>query len=140
MTKVSVNVSKQINAPAKKAWGALSSFRGIENYSPIASSKTSGEGKGATRTCVMPDGAEINEILNFVKDNKMEMQYIITDSPFPINNYVSDVKVSEVDASNSIITWKCEFDTSPDAKTEMEGLFNGFYNVIIESLEKYLNN
>ena len=138
MTKVSV--SKQINVPAKKAWDALSSFKGIENYSPIASSTTSGEGNGATRTCVMPDGAKINEILNFAIDSKMEMQYIITDGPFPITNYVSDVKVTELDATNSNITWECEFESSVEVQEEMKGLFGGFYNVIIEDLEKYLNN
>lgn len=138
MTKVSV--SKQINVPAKKAWDALSSFRGIENYSPIASSTTSGQGSGAIRTCVMPDGAKISEILNFAEDSKMEMQYIITDGPFPVTNYVSDVKVSEVDASNSNITWECEFESSTEVQEEMKGLFGDFYNVIIQDLEKHLNN
>ncbi len=137
MTKVSV--SKQINVPAKKAWEALSSFRGIENYSPIASSTTSGEGKGATRTCVMPDGAKINEILNFADDDKMEMQYIITDGPFPVTNYVSDVKVTAVDNTNSSVTWKCDFDSSSEVQEDMKGLFGGFYNVIIDNLETYLN-
>ena len=138
MTLVKVNVSKQINVPAKKAWDALPSFRGIEDYSPIASSSTTGEGKGATRTCVMPDGAKINEVLNAVENNKMEMQYAITDGPFPINNYVSDIKVKEVDGANCNITWKCEFDSPPEAKKDMEGLFGGFYNVIIEGLETHL--
>ena len=135
-----VSITKQINVPAKKAWEALSSFRGIENYSPIASSTTSGEGKGATRTCVMPDGAEINEVLNFVENDKMEMQYKITNGPFPITNYVSDVKVSEVAATISEITWECEFDAAPEVKEEMKSLFEGFYNVIIENLESYLKN
>lgn len=135
-----VKVSKQINVPANKAWDALSSFRGIENYSPIASSTTSGEGKGATRTCVMPDGAKINEILNFTDDDKMEMQYIITDGPFPITNYVSDVKVAAIDSASSNITWECKFESSLEAQDEMKGLFDGFYNVIIDNLESYLNN
>ena len=138
MTKVSV--SKQINVPAKKVWDALSSFRGIENYSPIASSTTSGEGKGATRTCVMPDGSKINEILNFADDNKMEMQYIITDGPFPVTDYVSDIKVSDVDSINSNVTWECSFKSSQEAEEDMKGLFSGFYNVIIENLETYLNH
>ncbi len=41
----------------------------------------------------MPNGAKINEILNFADDGKMEMQYIITNGSFPVTNYVSDVKV-----------------------------------------------
>ncbi len=134
-----VSVSKQIKVPAKKAWAALSSFKGIENYSPIAGSTTSGEGKGATRTCVMPDGAKINEMLNFVDDDKMEMQYIITDGPFPVTNYVSDVKVTAVDNANSNVTWECDFDSSLEVQEDMKDLFEGFYNVIIDNLETYLN-
>ncbi len=137
MTKVSV--SKQIKIPAKKVWAELSSFRGIENYSPIASSTTSGEGKGAKRTCVMPDGAKIYEILNFAKHGDMEMQYIITDGPFPVTGYVSDIKVTELDAELSDITWNCEFESSQEVEEEMKNLFGGFYHVIIENLETYLN-
>lgn len=136
MSKVSV--SRQINVSAKKVWNELSSFRGIENYSPIASSITSGEGNGATRTCVMPDGAKINEILNFVKHDEMEMQYIITDGPFPVTKYVSDIKITNLDSENSDVTWECEFESSSDVEEDMKELFSGFYNVIIETLETYL--
>jgi len=138
MTKVFV--SKKIDVPAKNVWKALSSFQGIENYSPIVSSRTKGKGKGATRTCVMPDGTEINEILSFVEDDKMEMQYRITNGPFPIANYISNIKVSEATEFSSDVTWKCEFESSPEVKEEMESLFSGFYNVIIENLETYLKN
>ena len=135
-----VIVSKSINIPAEKAWAALSSFRGLENYSPIERSETQGEGAGATRTCYLPDGAAIHEILNFAENDKMEMQYIITEGPFPVTNYVSDVKVSAIDSDNCKVTWGCEFESAPEAKEEMEKLFSGFYEVIIDSLEGYLKN
>lgn len=135
-----VIVSKSIKVPAKNAWLALSSFRGIENYSPIEKSETKGAGAGATRTCFMPDGAAIHEVLNFAENDKMEMQYKITDGPFPITGYVSDVKVSAIDNDHCKITWGCEFDSSEDVKDDMEKLFGGFYNVIIDSLESYLKN
>ncbi len=133
-----VIVSKSINASAEKAWATLSSFRGIENYSPIERSETQGEGAGATRTCYLPDGAAIHEILNFAENDKMEMQYIITEGPFPVTNYVSDVKVSAIDSDNCKVTWGCEFESTPEAKEEMEKLFGGFYEVMLESLEGYL--
>lgn len=135
-----VIVSKSISVPALEAWTALSSFRGIENYSPIAKSETEGEGAGATRTCYMPDGAAIHEVLNFAENGPMEMQYQITDGPFPISNYISDVKVSSTGAASCKITWGCEFQASDEVKDEMEKLFEGFYNVIIEGLESYLKN
>lgn len=135
-----VIVSKPINVSAEKTWAALSSFRGIENYSPIERSETQGEGAGATRTCYLPDGAAIHEILNFAENDKMEMQYIITEGPFPVTNYVSDVKVSAIDSDSCKVTWGCEFESAPEAKEEMEKLFGGFYEVMLGSLEGYLKN
>ena len=133
-------VSKTISVPAAKAWNKLSSFKGIEAYSPIEKSITNGEGAGATRTCYLPEGVAIHEVLNFVEDDRMEMQYAITDGPFPIEGYVSTIKVSAQDDRNCKITWGCEFECSAEAEPEMIKLFEGFYNVIIESLENVIKS
>ena len=138
MTKVIV--SKQIDVSASIAWNKLVSFKGIEEFSPIESSKTVGEGEGATRTCYLPDGAAIHEVLSKVNQDKMEMEYKITDGPFPIDNYISTVKVESVESDQCEITWSCEFEVSSEAKDEMEKLFEGFYHVIIESLETLINS
>ncbi len=138
MSKVVVN--KTINGSAKDAWNKLSSFRGIEEFSPIEKSETTGEGAGATRTCYMPDGAAIYETLNSVDQENMEFEYEINKGPFPITRYVSTVKVEAIDATRTKITWGCEFDSAPEAEAEMTQLFQGFYNVIIDSLEGVLQN
>lgn len=135
-----VIVSKKINTPAAIAWDILSSFRGIENFSPIEKSQTNGEGVGATRTCFLPDGAAIHEVLSKVDNDQQEFEYKITEGPFPVTGYVSTVKVTEVDAENCEITWGCEFESSPEAEKEMKDLFAGFYNVIIDSLESLIKN
>ena len=135
-----VIVSKSIAVSAEKAWSKLSSFKGIEAYSPIERSITTGSGAGAKRTCYMPDGAAINEVLNFVEDANMEMQYAITDGPFPIDSYVSTIKVASLSDNNCKITWGCSFECSKEAESEMVKLFEGFYNVIIESLEGVIQN
>ena len=85
----------------------------------------------------MPDGAAIHEVLNFAHDDTMEMQYKITEGPFPVEGYVSTVKVSPISENSSKITWGCEFDSAEGVKIEMENLFGGFYNVIIDELEGY---
>lgn len=138
MTEVIVN--KTIQVPASKAWSALSSFRNIEAISPIEKSETIGEGPGATRTCYMPDGATIYEVLNKVEDATMEMQYKITEGPFPISGYVSDVKVEAIGDSSCKITWGCQFETEEANKPAMIELFEGFYNVIIDSLGTMIQN
>ena len=133
MTEVTVN--KTIQIPASKAWTTLSSFRNIEAISPIEKSETIGEGTGATRTCYMPDGAAIYEVLEKVEHTAMEMQYKITEGPFPISGYVSDIKVESIGDSSCKVTWGCEFKTEESNKPAMIELFEGFYNVIIDSLE-----
>jgi len=136
-----VIVSKSINVSAKEAWTILSSFSGIEEFSPIESSETVGYGVGATRTCYLPDnGGAIYEVLDIVEDEKMEMQYKITEGPFPISGYVSTVKVEETGLGTCKVTWGCEFEAAPEVTGEMVRLFEGFYHTIIDSLESMLLN
>ena len=138
MTEVTVN--KTIQVPASRAWATLSSFRNIEEISPIAKSETIGEGAGATRTCYMPDGAAIHEILNKVEDATMEMQYKITQGPFPISGYISDVKVEAIGDASCKVTWGCQFETEEANNPAMIELFEGFYHAIIEGLETMIQN
>ncbi len=139
-TMTQVSVSKTINVPAEKVWEKVSSFRGIEDFSPIARSVTEGEGVGATRHCYMPDGAEISELLEMVDDATMTMKYKITDGPFPITNYVSTIKVKHISDNTCEVTWASEFNVGKEAKAQMEELFGGFYNAIIDGLESLIKN
>jgi hypothetical protein len=134
-----VNVTKSINVPAAKVWEKVSSFRGIENFSPIERSEVEGDGAGATRTCYMPDGAEINEVLNEVDLNNMQIQYRITEGPFPVTDYLSTVTVSSIDGSSCTVSWGAQFDVATENEEAMKDLFNGFYTVIIDSLETVIN-
>lgn len=131
-----VIVSKEIKVEAVVVWDKLSSFRGIENFSPIEKSETVGVGAGATRTCYLPDGAAIHEVLDQVDDKNMEMVYKITEGPFPITDYTSTIKISKVSDGISKISWGAEFQVDEKSETEMIALFEGLYNVIIDSLEE----
>ena len=135
-----VIVSKKIGVPAHNAWNKLSSFKGIEEFSPVERSVTEGAGAGATRTCYLPDGAAIHEVLDRVEEANMEMEYKIVKGPFPITGYVSTVKVSAVGLDECKITWGCTFECADEVEKDMIQLFEGFYNVIIESLEGLIKN
>jgi len=130
-----VNVTKSINVSATDVWSKLSTFEGIENFSPIAKSIVQGQGVGAKRTCIMPDGAEINEVLNKLDNDNMHFEYEILSGPFPISNYVSNVSVKATDSNQCEISWGCNFNVDEHAEKEMKTVFEGFYHVIIDSLE-----
>ncbi len=135
-----VNVTRSIQVPASRVWEKLSSFRGIEDYSPIARSVTEGEGAGAKRTCYMPDDAAIHETLVAVDNDSMQFQYRIDEGPFPVEGYFSTVTVKPTGENDTEVTWGCEFNSAPEHEEDMKNLFAGFYNVIIESLESVIQN
>jgi len=133
-----VNVTKSIHASSSEAWENLSSFRGIENISPIAKSIVEGTGEGATRSCFMPDGAEIKEVLSKVNNDNMHMEYKILSGPFPVSDYVSNIIVKPINGSQSEISWSCSFNSDNSVEEDMKNLFEGFYNTIIDGLEDLL--
>ncbi|MDT0554086.1 SRPBCC family protein [Urechidicola vernalis] len=132
-----VNVTKTIKVTAKDAWETISSFEGIEKFSPVARSVKTGEGVGALRSCFMPDDAEIKEELTGLNNEKMHLQYIITSGPFPFTDYVSDVLVKEVSETTCEVSWSSQFIVNEGVpEAAMVELLEGFYNAIMQGLEE----
>ena len=133
-----VNVTKTINVTAKDAWATISSFEGIEKFSPVARSVKIGDGVGALRSCFLPDDAEIKEELTGLNNDTMHLQYIITSGPFPIEDYVSDVQVKAISDTTCEVSWSSQFTVNGAPEEDMIGLFEGFYNAIMQGLEELL--
>lgn len=133
-----VNVIKRINVSADDAWSKLASFEGIEDFSPIAKSVVEGKGQGAKRSCFMPDGAEIKEVLSKLDNENMHFEYKILSGPFPITDYVSNVLVKPNGDDHCEVLWSCNFESDPSAEEEMKNVFNGFYHTMIDGLEELI--
>lgn len=134
-----VNVTQTINATAAKVWNTISSFEGIENFSPVARSVKTGNGVGALRSCFLPDNSEIKEELTVLDNENMHLQYIITSGPFPIEGYLSNVNIKEISETSCEVSWSSQFNVNKGIpENEMIGLFEGFYKAIMEGLEALL--
>lgn len=133
-----INVTKTINVTAKDAWATISSFEGIEKFSPVERSVKTGDGVGALRSCFLPDDAEIKEELTGLDNENMHLQYIITSGPFPIEGYISDVTVKSISDTTSEISWSSKFTVNGAPEEAMIELFEGFYNAIMKGLEELL--
>jgi len=138
MTKV--NVTKTINVSAESAWKNLSSFRGIEHFSPIARSVVEGNGVGATRSCFMPDDAEIKEVMSGLDNEAMTLEYKILSGPFPFENYISTVKVMDKGSESCEVSWGSNFDAAEEHEAAMKELLDGFYNAMIDGLETLIQS
>jgi hypothetical protein len=122
------NVVETIAAPAADVWRTISNFGGIEPNDMIASCTVAGEGVGAVRTIALNGGGEIIERLESLDNKAQTFSYaIINDSPLPVANYVSTVKVIGKDANSTTVDWSSTFDAVGAAESDVIKLIEGVY-------------
>lgn len=134
----SISVNQIINIPAAPAWEMLSGFARIEEFSPIAKSKVEGEGVGAKRTCIMPDGTEIKEVLTKLDHDLMEMVCEIIDSPLPVESHKVNVQVTPKGADSCEVHYESSYQVEQQQEEEIMQLLQGVYIEIIHGLERYI--
>ena len=95
-----------------QAWALIGDFCGIKNWHPaIASCELSEKDGAKIRTLTTKDGAKFVEKLVKWDDENTSYTYQILESPLPIENYVSTIKVEPDDEPGKVaITWSSTFD------------------------------
>jgi hypothetical protein len=95
-----------------KAWSLVGDFCGIKTWHPAIASCVESEKDGAKlRTLTTKDGATFVEQLVKWDDKNTSYTYKILESPLPVSNYVSTIKVEEDDEPGKVaITWSSTFD------------------------------
>jgi mxaD protein len=111
-----VNESVEITAPPAKVWALVKDWNGLHKWHPAFSNAEikSGENNkvGALRTVTMADGgAQFTEELLGYNDKKRLYSYrIVGDSPLPIADYSSSIRVRSGKAKGtSVLIWKGKF-------------------------------
>jgi mxaD protein len=111
-----VNESVEITAPPAKVWALVKDWNGLHKWHPAFSNAEikSGENNkvGALRTVTMADGgAQFTEELLGYNDKKRLYSYrIVGDSPLPIADYSSSIRVKSGKAKGtSVLIWKGKF-------------------------------
>lgn len=110
----------EANASPDKAWGLIGDFCGLTEWHPAIARCEQSKKDGATiRTLTTKDGALFVEKLVKWDDAGHSYTYAILESPLPVENYVSTLKVEEDDEPGKVaITWSSTFD--PKGVTERE--------------------
>ena len=95
-----------------QAWALLGDFCGIKTWHPaIASCELSQKDGARIRTLTTKDGGKFVEKLVKWDDTDTSYTYQILESPLPIENYVSTIKVEDDDEPGKVaITWSSTFD------------------------------
>lgn len=128
-----VIVTQQFDASAETVWRHVGQPGELASWHPaIATSELSADGR--QRTCVLADGATLNEEITAHDDGARQYSYRITGGPLPVENYVSTLSVTDSDGGASV-TWESEFNVAPGAPTdEVEGMIRGVYAAGLSAL------
>lgn len=121
-------VTETVAAPAADVWRVMSDFGGIEPNEMIAGCSVEGDGVGAVRTITLVAGGEIIERLESCDDASHTFSYaIINDSPLPVKNYLSNVKLSDDGAGGTTVEWSSEFEAAGAPEADVIKLIEGVY-------------
>jgi len=114
---VKVIKSTVLDQPIEAVWEVLRDFNGHDRWHPVVASSQIERGRGSDEVgCVrkfrLADGSELREQLLTLSDMEASFTYCLLDTPIPLFNYVSHVKLFPVtDGDATFWEWTSTFDT-----------------------------
>jgi hypothetical protein len=122
---VKVVRSTILPAPIEAVWEILRDFNGHDQWHPaIATSLIERNLPSDKVSCVrkfkLSDGAELREQLLALSDADTAFSYCLLETPVPLFNYVSHVRLIPVtDSDHTFWQWEGQFDTPSDQREAM---------------------
>ncbi|KIT16229.1 SRPBCC family protein [Jannaschia aquimarina] len=138
---VKVVKSTVMEAPVEAVWDILRDFNGHDEWHPAITDSQIERGQGSDKVgCVrrfhLADGSELREQLLTLSDADMAYSYCLLDTPIPLLNYVSHVRLAPVtDEDWTFWQWESRFDTPKGRERELrdlvaEGVYQSGFDAI----------
>lgn len=132
---VKVIRSTILEAPVEAVWDILRDFNGHDRWHPAVATSQIERGREADRVgCVrrfqLEDGSELREQLLALSDADAAYSYCLLETPIPLFNYVSHVRLIPVtDANHTFWQWEGQFSTPEDQRDDVtEMVSRGIYD------------
>lgn len=142
---VKVVKSTIMNAPCDAVWEVLRDFNGHDAWHPAvadsAIERTAPSDKvGCVRRFHLTDGSELREQLLTLSDLEQTYSYCLLDTPVPLLNYVSHVRLIPVtDGDRTFWEWEARFDTPAGREDELSALVGeGIYEAGFEAIRNHM--
>ena len=140
-----VYVSAVLDAPIERVWQMVRDFDGLPRWVPaIAASEIVGGGAadrvGCVRALTLAGGGSIKERLLALDETTHTCGYEIVESPLPIANYLSHIRLKPVTTTGrTFIEWSGEYDVLQGDPEDMRKLISeGVYGAGISCLAEFL--
>lgn len=133
-----VKMSTELNVPADEVWKLIGGFNALPDWHPaVSESHTEGEGEGSIRRLSLAGGGTIVERLERVDESERLYSYSIVDSPLPVSDYNSTIRVRDKgDGTATVIEWSSEFRPSGASESDASKVIQGIYDAGFENLKK----
>ena len=120
----------------EKLWEMVDFHAPSENVMPpIAGSRRSGEGVGATKINTLADGGgEVHLLLVYYEPEAHAFNYTIQDGPLPVENYVGEVRVEPAGEGRARLSWQGTYDASGVPEEKADEILGGFYASIADRI------
>jgi hypothetical protein len=130
-----VSLKANLNATADQVWQIVGQFNGLPAWNPMIATSTLDDG-GQRRTLSLPDGSKIVEDLRDSDDGSHTMTYAIVDSPLPVKDYVSTIRViPSQDGVGCTVEWSSSFDPTGDENAALTAIHQ-VYQAGLDNLTK----
>jgi hypothetical protein len=130
-----VSLKTHLNASVDQVWKIVGQFNGLPQWHPMIVKSTLDDG-GKRRTLSLPDGSKIVEDLRAADDGSHTMTYAIVDSPLPVTDYVSTIRVFPAqDGVGCTVEWSSTFDPTGDENAAVTAI-NQVFQAGLDNLTK----
>ncbi|MFF2507635.1 SRPBCC family protein [Streptomyces sp. NPDC058067] len=135
----STSVSRTVPASPDKVWSLIGGFDALPDWLPYIPESTALEG-GRVRRLANAEGEVIIERLVDFNDAERHYSYAILQAPFPVNGYVSTLRVHAIPGHDDIaeVQWSGRFNPDHATDDEVVDLFTGIYRDGLDALHKTL--
>lgn len=130
--------SATIDADAEKVWRVIGDFCGIEDWHPAVEKCEIDKKNPTMRTLTLKGGGSIVEKQTARDDKKMSYSYAIVESPLPVVNYKSTIKVAK-SGQGSKVTWTGSYKAKGASAAEAKKVIDGIYDAGLEGIAKGSN-
>lgn len=129
-----ISMTQDLKVSADQLWQMIGHFNALPDWHP-AIEKSELNKAGETRTLSLAGGGQIVEKLESTDDDSKTYTYSIVDSPLPVKNYVSTIKVSG-SGDNATVEWSSEFEAAGMPENDAMKAIEGVYQAGFDNLRK----
>lgn len=127
---LSVNEQVVLNASADKVWKVIGGFGTLDTWHPgVVKEIMTGSGTrpGDTRVLTLKNGGTVTEVLVDHDDQNRKYSYTIKQSPLPVSQYLSTLKVLPMGKDMARVVWSATFNAKGVPDKEAMDAVRGIY-------------